>query len=253
MGIGVSTNVIKASEVTTIVNEQTLQSVQKCGGTSVQNQSFIINGNNNIISDIFVNQNSTFNFSCFGNSTNQVELFNSIDNALTTKAQANSELVFGLSFATNLTFDSITTEALNKTLVQSIQSCAVGNQQTQDIQINGNFNQVVGATFEQFSQIFSQCVFDSENLANITNQVANDINAESTAQAGSSLVAIIVVVAIVVIVVVVIILIALIVTGVDKTTLEKGLDAYTGGKTAFGKTSTSTPSTSTPLTKTKTE
>lgn len=231
MGVGVSTNVIQASEVTNIINEQTLQSVQRCGGTSVQNQELIVNGDNNVISNIFLNQNSTFNFSCFGNSENQVNLFNGIDNAITTKAQSNSELVLGLAFAQNFTFNTVTTNALNETLVQTIQQCAVGNQQTQALQINGNFNQVVGVTFNQFSEIFSQCVFDSQNLANISNQITNDINAESTAQAGSSFVGIIVIVAIVIIVIVIVILVAIMVTGVDKTTIEKGLDAAVTSRT----------------------
>jgi hypothetical protein len=205
MGGTFSSAVVTATEVTETINKVVVTNAQSCAQNGNATQNIVINGNNDVIQNSIFNQDTEFNFSCFGQTANQVSLLNDLTNAITSKANSNSQLTLGLAFAQSADFNETISKSLNSTLISTIQSCAAQDSGTQNLTLNGNFDQVVGDTLNQNSKFFSTCVFGSNNITNLSNQVANNINAQADASAGFSFGLIVIIIVVILVVVVVII------------------------------------------------
>lgn len=204
MGAGFSSSIVSTNEVTNTFNNTVLSSVQRCSQNFGITQTLNISGNNNVIQDVFLNQNTGVNFSCFGSTQNQLDLLNDISSKITSEANASSQFTLGFAFAQSVNFSNIVTNTLNNTFLQSIQQCVSTDPVFQGISVTGDNNQVIGVTLNQNSEFYSKCVFDSTNVANITNQITNDINASANSQAGSEFgFAIIIIVIIIIIIAIV--------------------------------------------------
>jgi len=204
MGIGFSQSIVATRQVTETFNNTVLESVQRCSQNFGITQAITISGDNNVIQNVFLNQNTGVNFSCFGQTENQLALLNDVTNNITSDANARSEFVIGLAFAQSANFSSIINETLNNTFLSAIQECTSDDPVFQGITITGDSNQVIGATLNQNSEFYSKCVFDSSNVANITNQIANDVNASANSQAGSNIALGIILVIIIIVIIAVI-------------------------------------------------
>lgn len=187
MGATFSQSIVATREVTNTFNNTVLSSVQRCSQNFGITQTIDINGDNNVIQNVFLNQNTGVNFSCFGTTQNQLDLLNDITNKITSQANANAQFTIGFAFAQSVNFSTTIANTLNNTFLQSIQECVSTDPVFQGISVTGDNNQVIGATLNQNSEFYSKCVFDSKNVANITNQITNDVNASANSQAGSEI------------------------------------------------------------------
>jgi hypothetical protein len=211
MGASFSTNVLTASEVETTTNSIVLSTAQTCGASVNENEVFVISGNNNVVDNLNESQSGTFTFSCFGSAESQAALLNMLNAQLSTSANATAGIALGLAFATNVTYDSTVSSATNSVLSTTTQTCATSANINLEVEVTGNYNDLVNDTFTQNAQVLTTCIFGSSNLATVSNQIASSVNAVSTANAGISIDLAAIIIAVVAILAVVIIVVVIVV------------------------------------------
>lgn len=203
-GGSANTSLVDASEVTKILNNIVVNSLQSCQINGATTQIFQINGNANNIEDILLSQTSNIDFGCFAQNANQINVLNDVINNLTSVAKTSSEFSPSLALNTSVNVSKIVNDVTSNVLVSVIQKCDENLPVTQIFQVNGSYNSVLNVTMSQNASFFTKCMFGNENVVDLSNKISNDLSASAEAASSFGAFGIIIVIVIIVIVIIMI-------------------------------------------------
>lgn len=177
---------VTSTEVLTAINEAVIKNVAKCTGGSdtVQNVNLIAT-DHSAITNVLVSQNITQHMTCISELTNQIKLENDITSKLQAVANSKSGFVLGIAVNKASTSTTVIRSIINKHMIDNIQSCESKNNWTQTVNaVASDFSTISNATLKQNGSAAMACMFGAENMINVTNKIATDIN--SAANSGGN-------------------------------------------------------------------
>jgi hypothetical protein len=182
-----NTSVVNAQQVTNAINSVTIQNIQSCNADIGASQIFTVTGDNNNIENVLLNQTVSANIQCFGDTNNQVNLANNIADQLAATASTNAGFLLGFAFSADVTNTLQTVNVVQQNMVQNISKCNLSAPVQQEFDVNGSYNSIVAVTMNQQADFFCKCVFGTTNVSNLSNTVAQQLNANANATTGINL------------------------------------------------------------------
>lgn len=185
-----TTNTITAHMASTAYMGVTMNNVQQCATPATGEGGGDINfniqtGGNLIIDGMDLTETSTESVSCFYSPTNQASLTQSLTDTLTAMAEndmgyMDSLITSALTKDTNSIITGLVQGAVQKVQINNMQNCGIGSND-----INVNFDVKGNANIDNFtasnnSYTYLSCIFDSNNVANLSQELAATTNDSAT-------------------------------------------------------------------------
>jgi hypothetical protein len=174
----------KSVSSTTINTSQAVNSLVKvvlnCSSMINGNQSFIISGNGNIISNVSQVQKLSFNSTCTQSAQNLADLQQSVASAVQQATTAQSQMISALAGDTSADSNTIIENDVKQNITQETITNIINNViAAQEIIISGNNNVINGLTQTQTLDIVSKnCQNAINELKSV--QAANNAVAQTT-------------------------------------------------------------------------
>ena len=163
-----------SEDITTSINRSVIDSTTNCINYSVGGNSFIINGDNNVVDGVDQTVSASIAAACQSNATMGQTVNNSISDALsqqlTTASTAMMDVMDNTSNnITSVMENTIITSNLTETAVNCINKLSSTNLMT----VSGDSNVISSLIQNSVSNIIGGCMQQSSELAATANTVAN--------------------------------------------------------------------------------
>jgi hypothetical protein len=182
-----NTSVITSEQVQKTLVEVITNNIQRCNNDTQINTGIEIKGDGNIISNLVSKVEFEGNVSCFTSTKNQTKLATDLASKLANEANAKADTFFGL-FAGNTSVIDATSvqDIVQRNMTNNISTCSQNFGIDNKVVIEGNYNQVLDSTLAVQGSQFAQCVFGTDNMADISSKIASEMNNKATSQTSSA-------------------------------------------------------------------
>jgi len=185
-----TSNSITGSMASTAYMGVTMNNIQNCatsatgfGGGNINVN--IHSGGDLVIDGMDLTQTSTASVTCFYSPTNQASLTQSLTDTMT--AMAENDMGFmdtlvtsALTKDTNTIITTMVQDAVQKVQINNMQNCGVGSNNI-NVNIDAKGNAIIDDfTASNNSYTYLSCIFDSNNVANLSQELAATTNDAAT-------------------------------------------------------------------------
>lgn len=198
----------------TILNSSTVSMFQDCDSNFSNVVSITITGDNNIIDNLWINQNITWSVECIADFFNGRDYYNEMESKMIDLANTGIRnlSLFGIldiplpDWATDTTVNTEQIQTIvNQFFSQFNQDCSTDVQNLFEFEVDGNLNLLTNVTVDQMANGMTDCYFSATNQETVSNQMLATVDGSS--QDGLSGLGWIIIIAIIVIVLIIIIVI----------------------------------------------
>ena len=185
MGFQQQVNVVNNQNITDTINRSVVDILNECDRSAGATQNFVISGDYNKVTNVELTQSMEVHAECFGDVKTQVKLAEMISNDVVHDVEAETDFHIGFSYQFNVSNVTNVTKAVQESVINAVQKCNDDIPVDQRFEISGNYNEVMNVAMKQDYSYFSTCIFNTDSQADISTEIANNVNQNVKSSSGS--------------------------------------------------------------------